>query len=56
MFGDPWWADKRLVVARLTQKPRMIKIINTLTSQERILLATSPSKKVSKQFAFGIQL
>lgn len=32
--GLPWWQDDRYVVGRLTSRPRRLRVINTLTSDE----------------------
>ena len=36
-FGRPWWKDDEYLVGILSKKTRMIKIINTLTSQEQVI-------------------
>ncbi|XP_072006026.1 cytochrome b5 domain-containing protein 1 [Engystomops pustulosus] len=36
-FGRPWWKDPSYEVGILSSKTRIIRIINTLTSQEQIL-------------------
>ena len=36
-FGTPWWKDDRYYVGVLSKKTRLIKIVNTLTSQEQNL-------------------
>ncbi|KAK0061377.1 cytochrome b5 domain-containing protein 1 [Biomphalaria pfeifferi] len=36
-FGRPWWKDTALVVGILSSKTRIIKIVNTLTSQEQVI-------------------
>lgn len=36
-FGRPWWKDDSYCVGLLSAKTRIIKIINTLTSQEQVL-------------------
>ncbi|WAR13711.1 CB5D1-like protein [Mya arenaria] len=36
-FGRPWWKDDSYLVGILSKKTRMIKIINTLTSQEQVI-------------------
>lgn len=35
--ATPWWRDARLVVGRVTQRPRTIKVVNTLTSQDHVV-------------------
>ncbi|CBY09436.1 unnamed protein product [Oikopleura dioica] len=36
-FGRPWWKDRRYEVGTLTKKPRKLRIVNTLTSQQHII-------------------
>ncbi|GFO30738.1 cytochrome b5 domain-containing protein 1 [Plakobranchus ocellatus] len=36
-FGRPWWRDDAYLVGILSQKTRLIKIINTLTSQDQVI-------------------
>ncbi|ELT94345.1 hypothetical protein CAPTEDRAFT_221281 [Capitella teleta] len=36
-FGRPWWKDDSYCIGILSQKTRLIKIINTLTIQEQVL-------------------
>ncbi|XP_044138826.1 cytochrome b5 domain-containing protein 1 [Bufo gargarizans] len=36
-FGRPWWRDPSYEVGILSSKTRILRIINTLTSQEQIL-------------------
>lgn len=36
-FGRPWWKDDSYCIGILSKKTRLIKIINTLTSQEQVL-------------------
>lgn len=33
----PWWQDEKNVVGRITSRPRKLRILNTLTSQEHVL-------------------
>jgi len=36
-FGTPWWKDERLKIAKLSQKQRQIRVVNTLTHQEDLI-------------------
>ena len=36
-FGTPWWKDRSLWIAKLSQKQRQINVVNTLTNQEDLL-------------------
>ena len=36
-FGRPWWKDETYCIGVLSRKTRMIRIINTLTSQEQTI-------------------
>ncbi|XP_039250818.2 cytochrome b5 domain-containing protein 1-like [Styela clava] len=36
-FGRPWWKDNKYEVGVLSAKTRLIRIVNTLTSQEQII-------------------
>ncbi|XP_002129145.2 cytochrome b5 domain-containing protein 1-like [Ciona intestinalis] len=36
-FGRPWWKDNKYEVGVLSDKTRLIRIINTLTSQEQTI-------------------
>ena len=40
-FGRPWWKDEGYLVGVLSQKTRLIKIINTLTSQDQVIEVSS---------------
>ncbi|XP_074479835.1 cytochrome b5 domain-containing protein 1 isoform X1 [Sebastes fasciatus] len=40
-IGEPWWRDDRYQVGLLSAKTRWIRVINTLTSQERRLQVCS---------------
>lgn len=36
-FGVPWWKDVKYEVGILSAKTRLVRVINTLTSQEHML-------------------
>ena len=36
-FGTPWWKDRSLWIAKLSQKQRQIRVVNTLTHQEDLM-------------------
>ena len=36
-FGVPWWKNNDLCIGVLTKKSRMVRVINTLTSQEHVV-------------------
>lgn len=36
-FGRPWWKDDSYCIGLLSKKTRLIKIVNTLTSQEHVI-------------------
>ncbi|XP_071945079.1 cytochrome b5 domain-containing protein 1-like [Antedon mediterranea] len=40
-FGRPWWKDDSYCIGILSAKTRLIKIINTLTSQENVIQVCS---------------
>ncbi|XP_070849681.1 cytochrome b5 domain-containing protein 1 isoform X2 [Chaetodon trifascialis] len=40
-IGRPWWKDEDYEVGHLSARPRWIRVINTLTSQEQLLQVCS---------------
>ena len=36
-FGTPWWKDRSLWIAKLSQKQRPLRVVNTLTHQEDLV-------------------
>ncbi|PRP88786.1 hypothetical protein PROFUN_00254 [Planoprotostelium fungivorum] len=36
-FGPPWWKDSTYCIGSLSNKTRMIRVINTLSNQEHVL-------------------
>ena len=40
-FGTPWWKNEHFCVGKLSQKPRLIKIVNTLTTHDHTLEVAS---------------
>jgi len=36
-FGVPWWRDGNYVLGNLSKKTRLVKVVNTLTSQEHVI-------------------
>ena len=42
-FAQPWWSDKQYEIGKITKKPRLVRIINTLTHHEETL--TVPSEE-----------
>ncbi|CAM9258527.1 unnamed protein product [Phaeothamnion confervicola] len=40
-FGQPWWRDDSLVVAKLTKRPRRLRVVNMLSGHEDELTVAS---------------
>jgi len=36
-FGAPWWRDGSYIIGNLSKKTRLVKVVNTLTSQEHVI-------------------
>lgn len=36
-FGLPWWKDHTYYIGNLSNKTRLIKVVNTLTSQDHVI-------------------
>lgn len=36
-FGTPWWRDEKFFIGRLSKSTRLVRIVNVLTKQEKLL-------------------
>ena len=36
-FGTPWWRDDNFFIGRLSKSTRLVRIVNVLTKQEKLL-------------------
>jgi len=36
-FGTPWWRDEQFLIGRLSKSTRLVRIVNVLTKQEKLL-------------------
>jgi len=49
-FGLPWWKDDSYFIGNLSKKTRLIKVVNTLTSQEHVIEVCATTSIVTKIF------